>query len=270
MELKQMINKNLLRWNEITAIHEKSDFYDVDGFLAGNCTLKSIELEELGDVRGKSLLHLQCHFGLDSLSWARLGAQVTGVDISNEAIELAKSLSEKSGVNARFVCSDLYSSPEVLPNEKFDIVFTSYGVLCWLADISKWAQIVSGFLKPGGIFLIVEGHPMDGILNWEDSKLKISYPYFDKEAIECFSETSYADRITKTENTVTYQWQHTLGDIITSLIDAGLTLNSMKEYPFSAYEKFPGYMQLGDDGWWRFITNDFNVPLLFSIKATKK
>lgn len=269
MNLEQMIQKNTSRWNEMTSIHEKSDFYDVEGFKAGRCTLKSIELSELGDVKGKSLLHLQCHFGLDTLSWARLGAKVTGIDISEKAIKLAKSLNDELGLDGRFICSDIYNSLVALPDEKFDIVFTSYGVLCWLADINKWADIVSSFLKPGGTFFIAEGHPFVDILEWDNNELKVAYPYFDKETIECSSEYSYADRTIKVKNTDTYQWQHGLGSIVSSLINAGLTIQSLKEYPLLAYEKYPGYMDLSEDGWWRFKTKDINIPLLFSIRATK-
>ncbi|CAG7657490.1 class I SAM-dependent methyltransferase [Paenibacillus allorhizosphaerae] len=269
MNLENMIHKNLLRWNEITSIHEKSAFYDVAQFKAGACTLKSIELEEVDDVKGKSLLHLQCHFGLDTLSWARLGARVTGIDLSDEAVTLAQSLNDELGLDARFICSDVYKTPAALNHEKFDVVFTSYGVLCWLADIEAWARIISDCLKPGGTFFIAEGHPVENILEWDNEALKVAYPYFDPEPIECSSETSYADRTTKVSNTDTYQWQHSLGSIVCALIDAGLTIESLKEYPFSSYEKYPGYMELCEDGWWRFKSKELNAPLLFSIKATK-
>ena len=138
--------------------------YDVEGFKKGRCTLSSIELEELDTVSRKSLLHLQCHFGMDTLSWARLGAKVTGVDFSNEAISLARPLSEESGIKAKFICSDMYELPDVL-NEKFDIVLTSAGVLCWLPDLKLWAEIISHFLKPRGTFYIFEVHPFSHIFN---------------------------------------------------------------------------------------------------------
>jgi 2-polyprenyl-3-methyl-5-hydroxy-6-metoxy-1,4-benzoquinol methylase len=149
--MNQYTHANRILWNAWTKIHEKSQFYDIQAFKAGGNTLKSIELDELGDVRGSSLLHLQCHFGQDTLSWARLGAQVTGVDLSDEAISLARSLAGELGLKARFVCSDLYELPQVL-KEQFDIVFTSYGVLAWLSDLPRWAGIIANFIKPGGYF----------------------------------------------------------------------------------------------------------------------
>lgn len=141
-------------------------FYNVDEFKKGKITLKDIELAELGDVKNKSLLHLQCHFGLDTLSWARLGAEVTGVDFSEEAIEYAKRLSQELDIPARFICSNIYDTIELI-TDKFDIVFTSYGVLCWLPDLVEWAEIISHFLRCGGIFYIVEFHPVNNIFDNE-------------------------------------------------------------------------------------------------------
>src|SRR5512139_2419139 len=149
---------NLALWNEWAEINVKSREYDVAGFLAGKSSLKSIELEELGEVAGKTLLHLQCHFGLDTLSWARRGAAVTGVDFSDKAVGLAQALAREAGLEARFICSDLYALPEVLSGQ-FDIVYTSYGVLCWLRDLEQWAELIAHFLKPGGVFYIADFHP---------------------------------------------------------------------------------------------------------------
>ena len=147
------INKSL--WNGKTAIHVKSDFYDVESFKKGKSSLNFIELEALGDVKGKSILHLQCHFGLDTLSWARLGANVTGVDFSDKAIDYARSLNSELGLNAKFILSNVYDLKNNL-DEKFDIVFTSYGTIGRLPDLNRWADVVSHFLKPGGTFFMVE------------------------------------------------------------------------------------------------------------------
>ena len=152
------MRSNLEHWNKLTPIHERSKFYDVESFKSGKSTLKSIELEELGDVSGRSLLHLQCHFGLDTMSWARLGARVTGVDFSDRAISLAQELSKELGIEADFVCSDVYDLRSIL-DKQFDIVFTSYGILCWLPDLRRWAEVIAHFLRPGGTFYMVEGHP---------------------------------------------------------------------------------------------------------------
>ncbi|WNZ58090.1 class I SAM-dependent methyltransferase [Microbulbifer sp. MKSA007] len=137
-------------WDSRTRIHVKSEFYNIDGFLSGKSTLNEFELSDIGNVSGKSLLHLQCHFGLDTLSWARLGAKVTGVDISSVAITEAQALSDRSGLHGEFICNDIYSFGES-NNKEFDIVFTSYGALCWLPDIERWASVVAQCLKPGGL-----------------------------------------------------------------------------------------------------------------------
>ena len=147
-------------WDEWTGINASSDMYNLETFKAGRCSLKALELEELGEVQGKRLLHLQCHFGMDTLSWARRGARVTGVDFSPRAVDLAQALSRELDLPARFVCCDLYELPQQLdPAEKFDIVFTSYGALTWLSDRQRWAQIAASYVRTGGVFYIAEFHP---------------------------------------------------------------------------------------------------------------
>src|SRR4051812_6983269 len=176
--MDEYLRSNQELWNHWTELHEKSEMYDLPGFKAGGFRLHDIEKGELGDVSGKSLLHLQCHFGLDSLSWARLGAKVTGVDFSDKALALARSLSAEMDIPATFVHSNIYDLPEHL-SEQFDIVFTSYGVLGWLPDLERWAGVVAHFLKPGGTFLVVEAHPFSMVFdNDHESELRVIYPYF--------------------------------------------------------------------------------------------
>ena len=195
MEQKQA---NIAFWNELTAIHERSKFYDVPSFLSGKQTLQHVELKELGNVSGKSLLHLQCHFGMDTLSWARLGAQVTGVDFSDRAIDLAQKLNVKLDLDARFIQSDVFDLPSRL-KEQFDIVFTSYGVLCWLQNLDLWAQTIAHFLKPQGTFLLVEEHPLAYIIDEHCNvdNIRLGYSYFDKSTLTMTSDGSYADPIAK-------------------------------------------------------------------------
>ena len=166
---------------KLTPIHARSAFYDVEAFKAGQSRLLSIEREEVGDVRGKSLLHLQCHFGLDTLSWARLGAQATGVDFSAPAIRLARALNDELGLGATFVHSNVYDLPDALTGQ-FDIVYTSYGVLVWLPDLIRWAAVVAHFLEPGGTFYIVEGHPFMYVFDMERAAepqgLRVDQSYF--------------------------------------------------------------------------------------------
>lgn len=267
--MDEYIESNRKLWNAWTDIHEKSEMYDLATFKAGRSTLRDLQLQEVGDVRGKTLLHLQCHFGEDTLSWARLGATVTGADFSERAIELARSLSEELGIPASFVLSDLYSLPDVL-HDTFDVVYTSYGVLGWLPDIPRWARVVSHFLKPGGTFYVAEIHPFLWVFD-EDNKgteLKVRYPYFQgAEPLKFDVKGSYADPSADYTG-VEYGWNHTVGDYINSLIDAGLRLEFFHEFPFICWQALP-FMQRGEDRWWRLPEGMNNIPLLFSLKATK-
>ena len=224
--------RNLEYWNEVTPIHAWSAFYDVDGFRSGKTSLHSIELEELGDVSGKSMLHLQCHFGLDTLSWARMGARVTGVDFSDKAIKLARSLSSELGIEASFINSNVYDLPNKLKGQ-FDVVFTSYGVLCWLPDLEEWARVIGHFLKPGGTFYMAEDHPFATILRESnhDRGLELDSPYFHSNEPEKSSKpmsyTGSSARIASPN----YEWPHTLGDVVEALVGAGLRIESLHEFP---------------------------------------
>lgn len=260
---------NQAHWNALVPIHARSDFYDVAGFKAGKTALMPVEREEVGDVTGKRLLHLQCHFGLDTLSWARLGAEVTGVDYSDEGIAVARSLSVETGLPARFVLSSVYELPQVLSGE-FDIVFTSYGVLCWLPDLGRWAQVIAHFLRPGGFFYIVEGHPFAGVFyNEPDAAgLRVAYPYFPRPAPEAYSgDGTYADEQADIHFT-SYEWSHSLSEIVDAVLGAGLRLEFLHEFPFAGYRAMP-FMVQREDGYWRLPELLDSVPLLFSLRARK-
>lgn len=261
---------NRALWNEWTRIHAKSEFYNVEGFKAGRSTLNSFELEEMGDVAGKSLLHLQCHFGMDTMSWARVGAKATGVDFSDEAVRLAEQLNQELGLDAEFVCSDLYELPEVLKGQ-FDIVYTSNGVLAWLPDLTRWAQVVAHFLKPGGTFYMAELHPFALVFDDENSsELRVRYPYFHNPEPMVFEvQGTYADREAEVEQKLEYEWTHSLSEILNSLIKAGLRIDFLHEFSFCTYEMLPGLMERGEDGLWRLKENDGSLPLMFSLKAVK-
>ncbi len=256
-------------WNELTPIHARSAFYDVEGFKRGRITLASIEREELGDVAGKSLLHLQCHFGMDTLSWARLGAQVTGVDFSEEAIALAQSLSRELDIPARFIQTNIYDLPDVL-TEQFDIVFTSYGVLCWLPDLERWGQVIARYLKPGGTFYMVEDHPFraifDSTRNGDDYRVSLSY-FQEAEPLRFEGDGDYADPNARVTHH-SYEWLHSLGAIVNALIGAGLRIEFLREFPVCAWQAFP-FLEKGADGWWRARDGMIPIPMTFSLKATK-
>ena len=266
--MDEFLNTNQKLWDQWTGEHEKSPFYDLGGFKAGKDRLHSIELSELGDVSGKSLLHLQCHFGMDTLAWARRGATVTGVDLSEKSIALAGSLSEELNIPAKFVCSDIYELPENLSGE-FDIVFTSYGVLHWLRDLPQWARIIAHFLKPDGIFYIVEDHPTFRMFTTEDeTKIKLANPYFHTKEPEVVEMTgSYATN-NRGETSSFYLWDHGIGEVVTSIVDAGLTVEFLHEFPYAARAKFP-FMEQGEDGWWRLPDDYVQIPFLFSLQARK-
>ena len=258
---------NQALWDEWTAINANSKMYDLPGFKAGRKTLNALELDEVGDVQGKSLLHLQCHFGFDSLSWARLGARVTGVDFSPQAVRLARSLSAELNLPARFLCSDLYALPEQL-DEQFDVVFTSYGVLTWLPNRVRWAQIVARYLKPGGIFYIAEFHPFAMVLNDGAAQPEMFYSYFDEGPTVCEVHGSYADPTAETQTRVSYEWSYPLGEVVTNLIAAGLRIQFLHEWPYSCYQMF-SYLVQGPDGLWRLPDGMKSLPLQFSIRAEK-
>lgn len=267
--MDKYLQANQRKWNSITPIHAKSEFYGVNEFKQGKCTLRDLERKEVGEVTAKSLLHLQCHFGLDTISWARLGAKVTGVDFSEEAINLATSLAKELDIPAEFVCCDLYDSPQYI-SEKFDIVYTSQGVLVWLSDMTKWAKVIAHFLKPGGFLYIWEYHPFACTFDDESKEKtpKFLYPYFHSEEPKRFEGSgSYADPSADIEF-VTYEWSHSMSDIINALIAAGLRLEFLHEFPYTTYKAWH-FLEQHTDGTWRYPGIPMGLPLMFSLKATK-
>lgn len=260
---------NRATWDAWTAINAASAHYDVAGFRAGKLSLRRLERDELGAVAGRSLLHLQCHFGLDTLSWARLGAAVAGVDFSPRAIALARSLAAETRLDARFLCADLYDLPAAL-DERFDRVFTSYGVLMWLRDLPRWAAIVARFLKPGGTFHLVETHPCTYAFDNERAgpDFRVRWPYAHADGpVAVETHGTYSDP-SAAFHSVEYSWGFGLGEVIDAVLRAGLRLDWVHEFPFSDSRRFPDLVQ-GADGLWRWPDPGNTLPLLFSLKATK-
>ncbi|UCE66487.1 MAG: class I SAM-dependent methyltransferase [Candidatus Zixiibacteriota bacterium] len=262
--MKKYIDTNRSLWDGWAEINKNSAFYDLEGFKTGKNNLNSIAIEELTGVSGKALLHLQCHFGLDTLSWARMGAKATGIDFSPEAISLAKSLSEELSIPARFIKTELYDLPRFL-NEKFDIVFTSYGVLAWIPDREKWAGLAARYLKPGGIFYMVEFHPVLGM--FDDDGEKLEYPYFHSlKPMKFHDSGNYAEP----DNKFKHDWYERFygpGDVVTALIKAGLKIEYLHEFPYSpanCCKFFTG------DKPGRYVIKKYPnlVPRVFSVKAT--
>jgi len=264
------LETNRSLWNGWAEINYRAASYRTDEFRAGANKLHAIELEEVGDVRGNSLLHLQCHFGLDTLSWARLGAQVTGVDFSPKGIEIAKGLSSELNIPSDFICCDLYDLPNHL-DKQFDIVFTSYGVLCWLPDLDTWGRLIARYLKPGGRFHLVEFHPFSYAFEPSRSgnQLIPILPYFAQPEPQLWEEQgSYADRTADFHHD-SYAWPHSIADILNSLIRAGLRIEHFHEFPYCVDDFLPGFMHEGTDGWWRLNENAETLPLMFSLKVVK-
>ncbi len=263
---EKFFQTNREAWDRRTKIHLTSDFYDLPGFQSGKNMLKEIEMEALsGKVDGKELLHLQCHFGLDTLSLARLGARVTGCDFSEASIETASLLTIESGLEAEFVSSHIYDLPEHLHRE-YDIVFTSYGVIWWLPDLKRWAEIISHFLKPGGFFYIAEHHPALMMYDFESGN--IGYPYFHRDQpVEEVVSGTYAEPGAQGKF-VEYSWSHSLEEIVQPLLDSGLILEKYKEFPYSPYNCFAGMTEVGPSRY-VFGSTSYPLPHVFSLLMRK-
>ena len=256
------INKAL--WNNKTDVHIESEFYDNETFINGRNSLNSIELELLDDIKGKSVLHLQCHFGQDTISLNRLGANVTGIDLSDKAIERAKELAIKTNSNVKFICCDIYDLPNHL-DEQFDIVFTSYGVIGWLPDLDKWAKIISHFLKQDGKFVFAEFHPV--VWMFDDNFTKIDYNYFKDNPIVEIEKGTYADlNAPLVQESVS--WNHSISKVITSLLQNGLKLISMNEFDYSPYNCFSNTVEYEPQKF-RIKHLGNKIPMTYSILARK-
>lgn len=248
-------------WNEIVGIHYDHPDYKLREFLDGWNSLKAIEKEALGDVTGKDLLHLMCQFGMDTLSWARFGANVTGVDISDKSIEYAEKLKDAAGFpDAQFVRSDVYDLIGKI-DKKFDVIFQSHGTHCWIGDLDKWAKVIAHYLKPGGVFFIVDGHPIADLFLWGEM-----FSYFDKGPYKETGSPDYCDREYKIQNE-TVEWMHKISDFINALVSNGLTIERLDEYNKSYYDIKGGWIREGD--YWYPPEGPTKYPLMFSLKAKK-
>ncbi|NQY28547.1 MAG: class I SAM-dependent methyltransferase [Flavobacteriaceae bacterium] len=264
MSAENYLALNKESWNKRTAHHVTSDFYAMDAFKAGKSSLMNIELGLLGDVKGKRILHLQCHFGQDSLSLTRMGAKVTGIDLSDKSIETAKELNTELNLDAAFIVSDVYDLPNNLQGE-FDIVYTSYGTIGWLPDMNKWASVINHFLKPDGKFVFVEFHP--NVWMYDDDFTHVKYNYFKGDAIVEEEEGTYADK----EADVKFKdvsWNHGLSEVISGLLNNGLTISDFKEYNYSPYDCFAHTEKIADR---KYQIKAFGnkMPLCYSIVASK-
>jgi SAM-dependent methyltransferase len=263
-ENKIYFETNRSTWNKKVKVHAKSSMYDLEGFKKGNLSLMRYELEALGNVSGKSILHLQCHFGQDTLSLSRLGAFCVGVDISDEGINLAKELNEELELDAEFVCCNVLDTSAFV-SDHFDIVFTSYGVIGWLPDLKPWANMIYERLNQGGLFFIAEFHPIVWMFDYLKDEVKMKYAYNQNEVIYEEYEGTYANQNSKMISKE-YGWNHGLGEVISALTNAGLIIEYLHEYDESPYNVLPG-LQKTTSG--MYVLKQQLYPLIFTIKATK-
>lgn len=267
METDSPFEANRRNWDERASIHARSKMYDLEAVRQGKNSLLPLEREILGDVRGKKILHLQCHIGTDSVSWARLGAQVTGLDLSGESLNIARQLARDCGVEIEFIQANVYDAPDSL-NGTFDIVIATYGVLCWLPDMAGFARVAARCLRPGGAFLLIDDHPARVMLNMEaGGTLRVTRSYFYADAAEYNPPGwTYSDA----DGPLTcpyYEWTHHLGEIVSGVAAAGLRIESLGEYPFCFWKSMEPGMTQDAAGWWRLAEE--KVPLMFSLCAVK-
>lgn len=268
-EYRNSMQLNHEMWEEKTPVHIKS-YESIKMLREGVQTLDAIQLNEMGNVKGKSLLHLMCHLGTDTLAWAKEGAIVTGIDFSESALQFARSFSEELNLPARFIHSNLYDLESNL-NEQFDIIYTSMGVLCWLCDLNEWGRIIARFLKPGGIFYILDSHPVltmfDDMNPHKDLKIIYSYFHSDEPLVFNDDKPDYADH-TFISDKASHEWVWSMSDILNALINHGLTIEFLHEHDRLFYPHTEDMIHVGE-GWYQFPQNKGMIPLSFSIRARK-
>jgi SAM-dependent methyltransferase len=272
---------NRANWDDRVPAHVASPDYGVQRFIADPGFLSEVvrfDLPRLGDLAGLRGVHLQCHIGTDTVSLARLGASMTGLDFSAPAVEAARALAEAAGADATFVQADVYEAADVLfshtaaPRGGFDLVYTGIGALCWLPDARRWAEVVAALLRPGGRLFIREGHPMLWSLDDEraDDLLVVRYPYFEHAEPNVFDvDGTYVATDMVFEHNVTHEWNHGIGEILTGLLDAGLAITAFTEHDSVPWEALPGKMEQADGGEWRLARDPSRIPCSYTLQAVK-
>lgn len=265
----EWLETNRAWWDERAPIHVESEFYGLDAFIADPeaSHLRPFEPGELGDVTGRALVHPQCHFGLDTLSWARRGARVTGIDFSRPAVEAATAAAARAGLDAEFLVGNVYDAVELVGGRTFDVVYTGLGALNWLPDIPRWSRVMADLAAPGGALYLVEFHPFTGMLG--DDDLTVAYPYFQDEGIVWDDgDGSYADLDAETETNTTVEWNHGFGEILTGVLDAGFTIELFHELDYTLFPRWPFLVE--DGGIYRLPEGMPSVPLMYSLRARKR
>jgi SAM-dependent methyltransferase len=261
------LEANRSNCDDRVAIHTRSRFYDVNGWLDSSPGPSPEEIEALGDVTGLDIIHLQCHFGMDTMNWARAGANVTGVDFSPAAVKAAIELAERAGLAERstFICSDVYDAPNAVAGQHFDIVYVSLGALCWLPDVASWGSVVARLLGPGGRLYIHDVHPFAAA--FDDGGDQVEFSYFEEtdRPMVFDQDTTYTDGA-KLSSTTTYEWNHSLGEIVSSLLRNGLVLDSLLEHDWTVFQQFPWLIE-GAGGRRVIPAGRPRIPLTFTMLA---
>ena len=265
---------NQANWNERAALHAASPDYQVQLFIASPAHLSEVvrfDLPRLGDIRGLRAVHLQCHIGTDTLSLARLGAQMSGLDFSAASLEQARLLASSCGEQIEFVEASVYDAAKALGAQSFDLVYTGIGALNWLPQIDDWARNVAALLKPGGRLFLREAHPVLMALDEDcEDTLQIAHPYFEHSQPTVWDdEHTYVETDTLLTATTTHEWNHGLGEIITALLNHGMRLTALEEHTSLPWEALPGQMSLGEDGEWRLDNQPERLPLSYTLQAVK-
>ncbi|MEW1655937.1 methyltransferase domain-containing protein [Streptomyces sp. NPDC093707] len=262
---------NRARWDERVPLHTASDFYDQAAFRQTRDVIRDFEAAEVGDVTGRSLLHLQCHFGQDTLSWAHRGAsRVVGLDFSEPAVEAARELAAELGYGpdrAAFVAADVYDAAQAVPDAAYDIVYTGLGAVNWLPDLVGWAETAASLVTPGGFFYLSEFHPLGDVLD-EKTGSRVAHDYFRSEAWDEEAPGSYTDFGAPTVHNRSVEWQHSLGEVISAVAGAGLRVEFLHEHDMTLFQRFD-VLRRGEDGYYRFPDDRPRIPLMYSLKATK-
>lgn len=264
LSTQEYLEKNKSAWEKKVEFDVQSEYYNVQGFLAGENILDQLEVDGLGEIKNKNILHLQCYFGLEALTLARMGAKVTGLDFCSNAISKAKELKTKTGLNAQFICADVYEASKVIDSQ-FDMIFSSYGSICWLPDLNGWIDNIFTLLKPGGSFFLVDFHPLLISFNLLRNKT-VKFSYFNNEDPLKLNRTgTYAD-INAKVRTTEYNWNHSLSEIITTFTRKGMQIEKFNEYPFIPLDAFPNLIREIDG--YNHVENDL-YPILFSLKVKR-
>jgi SAM-dependent methyltransferase len=267
---------NRASWDERVPAHVASPDYDVEEFIRDPRFLSKVvrfDLPLLGDIAGLCGAHLQCHIGTDTISLARLGASMTGLDFSAPAVAQANELAERTGADARFVAADVYDAVSVLGHEAFDLVFTGIGALCWLPSVRRWAEVVSGLLRPGGRVFLREGHPMLWALDETraDELLVVGYPYFERdEPIVEETGGTYVQTDAEFEHNVSYSWNHGLGEVVTALLGQGFEITGLAEHDSVPWEALPGKMERTGAHEWRLADRPWRLAHSYTLQAVKR